>query len=75
MRYDWFKQFSIYQFESIQSNFDPDQDQDTIFGNRLLWSYVLHVDDAHEIKFSSTKFFQIFTFSSHTEYVKREKIL
>ena len=36
-----------------------DQDQDTTFGNRLFRSYVLHVDDAHEIQFFSTKFFQI----------------
>ena len=42
-------------FDSVK--FDQDQAQDTIFGNRLLWSYVLHVDDANEIQFCSTTFF------------------
>ena len=53
----------LCQCSSIQSNFDQDQYQDTIFGNSLLSSYVLHVDDAHEIQFCSTTFFQIFFFS------------
>ena len=53
MRHDWFKQFSINQLESAL-RFSQ------ISGNRLLWSYVVHVDDAHVIQFCSTTFFQLF---------------
>ena len=60
MGYDWLKFFSINQFESVL-RFSQISIRIRIrisFGNWFLYSYVLYVDDTHEIKFCSANFFQ-----------------
>ena len=64
MRDDWFKLFSINQFESVL-RFSQISIRIRImisFGNWFLYSYVLYVNDTHEIYFCSANFFQNFFF-------------
>ena len=64
MCYDWFQQFLINEFEPVLqfSQISIRIRIRILFGNRFLLSYALNVNDAHEIQFCSTKFFQIFFF-------------
>ena len=62
MRYDWFKQFSINQFESVL-RFTQISIRVRItiwFGNWFFYSYVTYVNDTHEISFCSANFFRFF---------------
>ena len=66
MRYDWFKLFSINQCESVLwfSQISIRIRIRISYGNWFLYSYVLCVNDTHEIKFCSANFFQNFFLGS-----------
>ena len=64
MRYDWFKQCSIDQFESVL-RFSQISIRIRIrisFGNWFLYSYVLYVNDTHEFSFVPQTFSEFFFF-------------
>ena len=62
MRFDWFKQFLINQFELVLGFSRISIRIRTPFGNLILKSYVLYVNSTHEIYFCSANFFQNFFF-------------
>ena len=68
MRSDWFKQSLMNQLESglgfIQISITIRIR--ILFGNLILTSYVLYVDDTHEIQFCLVQFESVFGFRSRS---------
>ena len=62
MRYDWFKQCSIDQFELVLRFSQISIRIRISFVNWFLYSYVLYINDTHEFCFVPQSFFRIFFF-------------
>ena len=69
MRYDWFKLFSINQFDWVLrlSQISISISIRTAFGNWFVYNYVLYVNDTYEIRFCSANFFQNLCFQDQDQ--------